>query len=78
MDRGDIDNWTVNMSTNTTASDEGASPAQLAYLSLLILFGAEFVIALIVFFHWFVPPRTPIGSLVFSPTRQLTETTGIY
>jgi hypothetical protein len=68
MDHGDlIDNWTVNMSTNTTASDEGVSPAQLAYLSLLILFGAEFVIALIVFFPWFVSPRTPMGSLVFFP-----------
>lgn len=59
-----IDNWTVNMSTDTAASDEGVSPAQPKYLSLFRLFGAVFVMALI----WSVSPRTPIArQFVFYP-----------
>lgn len=68
MNHGDpIDNWTVNMSTDTAVSDEGYSSAQLEYLTLLILFGALFVIDLIAFSTWYVSPRTPMGSPGFFP-----------
>ncbi|KAH7137715.1 hypothetical protein EDB81DRAFT_761733 [Dactylonectria macrodidyma] len=48
-----IDNWTVNMSTDTTASDEGVSPAPLEYVWLLLL-GAEFIIALTFSLPWYL------------------------
>ncbi|KAH6974855.1 hypothetical protein EDB80DRAFT_627336 [Ilyonectria destructans] len=58
MNHGDlIDNWTVNMSTDTTASDEGVSPAQLEFVSLLILLGAEFIIALTFSLPWYLLRR---------------------
>lgn len=45
------------MSTDTAVSDEGYSSAQLEYLTLLILFGALFVIDLIAFSTWYLSRR---------------------
>lgn len=57
------------MSTDTTASDEGVSPAQLEYVSLLILLSAEFIIALTFSLPWSVSPPTPMAHLfVFPPS----------
>ncbi|KAH7109154.1 hypothetical protein EDB81DRAFT_895358 [Dactylonectria macrodidyma] len=41
------------MSTDTTASDEGVSPAPLEYIWLLLL-GAEFIIALTFSLPWYL------------------------
>lgn len=72
-----IDNWTVNMSTDTTASNEGVSPAQLEFVSLLILLGAEFIIALTFSLPWSVSPPAPIAHLFIFRPSILTEATGI-
>ncbi|KAI5455782.1 hypothetical protein BGZ63DRAFT_409698 [Mariannaea sp. PMI_226] len=53
--------WTVNMRTNTIALSEDISPEELECLSLLILFSALSVIALMVFLSWSVSPRMPNG-----------------
>ncbi|KAH6983764.1 hypothetical protein EDB80DRAFT_735309 [Ilyonectria destructans] len=45
------------MSADTTASDEGVSPAQLEFVSLLILLGAEFIIALTFSLPWYLLRR---------------------
>jgi hypothetical protein len=78
MNHGDlIDNWPVNMSTVTTASDEGVSPAQLEYVSLLILLGAEFIIALTFSLPWSVSPRAPRAYLFVLPPSIINRATGI-